>query len=616
VCKSSVLSVLLCLGFLSASTDASAQLLPTDRTTIWNPGLNSVGGIPNRTTVCATVNASTYGNGASDAFAGIQAAIDGCPVGQVVQLSAGTFTLNSRFLLINKGITLRGSFPVGSTILQKTNGAIAGVDHHGEDDQPIVIVGPERYSNVNNASSVNLSADGLKGSRSVTVANGSGLSAGQFVLLDADEFDAGAWLPLPFRNPNNGVSSLASSIWASDRVVYMLHNPPEVGVDDPFPASLGWFSRTGRPVAEVKLIASVSGNTITFTSPLHITYPVSKTSQLTRYLDVHVQYAGVENVKMIGASDGCLRFEASAFSWAKNVEITVWYGEGVDIDNSFGIELRDSYIHDAALSNQGGIAYAISLAAGGSEALIENNIVLGTDKVIVARASGAGSVVAYNYMDDGFLLSAPTFAEVGLNGSHMVGSHHMLFEGNESFNYDSDSTHGSAIYMTIFRNHLTGFRRDYPTSQNARTAGLNFGSWWHSFAGNVQGIPGGMTGWGYEETYPWTTNFIWELGYQSGEWEQSADPMVLSTVLRGGNYDYLTNLVHWETITAQALPNSMYLSGKPAFFGSYTWPWVDGPGPTKLFTLPARARYDAGTPFAPSPGGTPPAPPTNLHIVQ
>ena len=30
---------------------------------------------------------------ASDATAGIQAAINGCPAGQVVQLSAGTFTI-------------------------------------------------------------------------------------------------------------------------------------------------------------------------------------------------------------------------------------------------------------------------------------------------------------------------------------------------------------------------------------------------------------------------------------------------------------------------------------------------------------------------------------------
>src|SRR5262249_40971817 len=130
-------------------TSVSAQMLPSDRTTTWNPGV--VGGIPNRTTICATVNASNYGNGAQDASAGIQAAINACPVGQVVQLSAGTFTVNN-YLLIDKGITLRGG-GVGTTILQKTNGARPRtapkqpVDPatYSPDAQPVIIIGPQRW---------------------------------------------------------------------------------------------------------------------------------------------------------------------------------------------------------------------------------------------------------------------------------------------------------------------------------------------------------------------------------------------------------------------------------------------------------------------------------------
>ena len=67
---------------------------------------------------------------------------------------------------------------------------------------------------------------------------------------------------------------------------------------------------------------------------------------------------------------------------------------------------------------------------------------------------------------------------------------------------------------------------------------------------------------------------------------------MLSTVLREGNYDYVTNQVHWDT-TAQTIPDSLYLTAKPAFFGSLPWPWVDPTGTTKLYTLPAKARFDA-----------------------
>ena len=104
-----------------------------------------------------------------------------------------------------------------------------------------------------------------------------------------------------------------------------------------------------------------------------------------------------------------------------------------------------------------------------------------------------------------------------------------------------------------------------------------------------------MSGWGYENSFPWNSKHIWELGYQAGQWDQAADPKVLSTVLRGGNFDYVTNTVHWESIAPQTIPNSLYLSAKPAFFGAYAWPWVDPTGLVKLSTLPAKARFDAGT---------------------
>ena len=63
----------------------------------------------------------------------------------------------------------------------------------------------------------------------------------------------------------------------------------------------------------------------------------------------------------------------------------------------------------------------------------------------------------------------------------------------------------------------------------------------------------------------------------------------------------MTNQVHWDS-SDQTIPPSLYLTSKPAFFGSYPWPWVDPVGAVKLQTLPAKVRYDRGTPFAAPPG--------------
>ena len=316
--------------------------------------------------------------------------------------------------------------------------------------------------------------------------------------------------------------------------------------------------------------------------------------QLTRYTgeNAHIRNAGIEDLTVSGGGDGNIRFEAAAYSWVKNVETTLWLGEAIGVNNSFRIEIRDSYIHDGVWSYPGGGGYGISLAAAASEVLIENNIVTRMNKVMVVRSSGAGSVVGYNYMDNGFIENAQSWVEVGLNGSHMVGSHHILFEGNESFNYDSDNTHGNAIAMTIFRNHLIGRRRDFPEMGNARGAGVMFGSWWHSFIGNVLGEARGRC------PDVLTCDEHGDPVATSGSWA-TIDPTGNRPRSQGEEHcgpGQQLRLPHQSgavgSISRLTLPPSLYLRAKPAFFGSNPWPWVDPTGGTKLGVLPARRRFD------------------------
>ena len=57
-------------GPVKNPTAVAGDIIPADRRTVWNPGIP--GGIPSRTTICATVAAATYGNGTTDATAAIQ----------------------------------------------------------------------------------------------------------------------------------------------------------------------------------------------------------------------------------------------------------------------------------------------------------------------------------------------------------------------------------------------------------------------------------------------------------------------------------------------------------------------------------------------------------------
>ena len=573
--------VLSACSVMTAGAQVGAGLIPATSLTTWAPGVR---GIPTRTQVCAIVNAATYGNGSQDASAGIQAAIDACPVGQVVQLSAGLFTVNDH-VRIGKGITLRGAAPRVTT-LRKTN--------QSSEQEQLIIVGPSRWPHIDEATAVNLTADAVQGAMSVTVQNSAGFAPGQFVKLDEDDYNTASWMTLPPR-----ISGGSPQVLATDRITWPIRNPATQG-DLPVPSGLSWFSRPGRPLVEIKEVTAVNGNTITFSTPVHITYTTAKAAQLVRYTgndNVHVRNAGVEEMTLTGGSDGNVSFLNAAYSWAKNIECAQYANPCVDIRNAFRVEVRDSNIHDTINPYPGGAGYALSLSFGASEVLVENNIIMGANKLMVVRSSGAGSVVGYNYVDNGFIGNYPGWVEVGLNGSHLVGSHHMLFEGNLSFNYDSDDTWGGALAMTVFRNHLSGRRRDYPNGDNVRAAGLMFGSWWHTFVGNVMGEAGRMDGWIFEDpgdgTYGHSTSTwgnrptIWKLGYAPGAWDQAPDPKVRSTVTREGNFDYVTNTVRWDH-GPQQLPDSLYLSAKPAFFGNLPWPWVDPTGTTKVWTLPAK----------------------------
>ena len=587
--------------------------LPTDRATTWSPGLMGVGGIPMRSTVCATLRPR---GGDLDDTALIQAAINRCPAGEVVQLEAGTFIINSgNFLLINKGITLRGAGP-GRTTLAKTNGAKPFQAAVSANPSPLIIIGPSRYSTTTDTSGVvasaNLTADAEKGAHTITVTSAAGLSPGQIVLLD--EASGASWQTDPQGR---------GRIWASPdrRVVWRKHSPVIPYVDGfaahAFPTTPGsagsWFSRADRPTAEVKQIAAVSGTSITFTTPIHISYRISHGAQLSRYGQRHVVNAGIEDLTLIGGDAGNLLFLWAALSWARNVESTGWHGEGFAIGSSFRIELREFYVHDAAWAQPGGGGYAISLSAGTAEVLIENGIAVKANKLMVVRAAGAGSVVGYNYMDMSYINTIGSWIEVGLNASHMVGSHHVLFEGNYGQNADSDDTHGNSIYHTFFRNHLRGIRAPFDNQAGGRIddatqsgngpkrcAGLMATSYWMTFVGNVLGAAGQMNGWVYETTFTSGKPGIWMLGWDAVK-PYPIDAQVVATTLRHGNFDYVTNSVNWDpAIPGRELPNSLYLTEKPAFFDAgsgYVWPWVDPAGPVKLHVLPAKARYDAGTPF-------------------
>lgn len=117
------------------------------------------------------------------------------------------------------------------------------------------------------------------------------------------------------------------------------------------------------------------------------------------------------------------------------------------------------------------------------------------------------------------------------------------------------------------------------------------GHWWYSFFGNVLGTadqsPAPYTAFSYEGDS--------DVLDPIPMWRIANEPKVKQTLIRHGNFDYLTyNVTYEPAIERRDMPNSFYLLEKPAFMSGLTWPWVTADKATKVHgILPARARFDA-----------------------
>ncbi len=417
-----------------------------------------------------------------------------------------------------------------------------------------------------------------------------------------------------------------------------------------------FFNRQDRSVGQLMKITSVVNNgngtfTVSFETPFHLAFPTSLSAQLTTFGQPFVSLSGIEDLYVFGGRNGdgggninCTMLDNC---WIKHVESHFSQGSGINIISCYRPELRDSYLHESPNPNPGGDGYNMSLNTSTSEALVENNIMIIGNKNIVMRGTGGGNVVGYNYMDDAFGSQFPDSPEAGVNAGHNASPHMELLEGNYSHNYKGDSFWGSSTYITVHRNWITLQRAGHgplgaytyinPSSVHFKYGDftgrdgmdIQAGSYFTNLVGNVIGVSGQsllsepngtdppQSQFVYENYLNFTalTNpvIMWNIGTDQSHQGIDGNAVwvatTIQTQLRMGNWDWFTQTQKWHGIggtntdpQVAALPmrSSYYLSGPPAFFvsnsyGANTWPWVN-PANGATATLPAKARFDAGTP--------------------
>lgn len=531
-----------------------ASVISADRITDWRPGIladDQLGlplgadRLPQRTTVCATLSPG----------ASIQAAIDACPPGQVVQLNPGTYSVSATITL-TKGVVLRGSgyqgAPAGTTIV-KTGGGTA------------IAIGTGRDATCYGGTAYALTRDAAKGSTTLSVGSAAAnFAPGDLALVDvADDSTV--------RQGDCSYYKRVSGRSASQRV-------------------------------EVSAVDAAAG-TITLTTPLHWTFRTASPylGQVTRAARTTVKWAGVEHLRIQGGSNtgyngqmaGGIDISNAAYCWVKDVQTDGTIGGmHVALTGAYRCVVRDSYLHHSASYGFGADCYGIVLRCGTADNLVENNIVRWMNKPILFNASGGGNVIGYNYADNSWS-SPAAYQEVNID-SHCAFPHMELMEGNYAPHMGASTTHGNAGYLTYFRNYASSvfappavYGSTATQWQNVAALQFDGGDIGMNAVGNVLGTAGVST------TYDGFNINLVSI-FQLGANGAGAADVAATSLYRHGNFDTVNNATTWDPArTDRTLPASLYLEARPGFWPAGTpWPWTGPDLSPMVGTLPAKARSD------------------------
>jgi hypothetical protein len=406
----------------------------------------------------------------------------------------------------------------------------------------------------------------------------------------------------------------------------------------------GWYVQD--QIVEVTAIAAGSGgpgSTITIDPPLYYTpYTASVTVQgqiepagaKYNVITPATTYAGYENLRVDGSkydvtANSMVLFQGCFYCWANSLDV---YDTGsdsgsahIEMDWSYGDEIRNSYLHDQR-SGASGAGYGVYFQFVNGDHKVENNVIRHTRHWVVFQGGGSGVAILYNYADDQYT-DDTTYLGSGRT-SHGAHPFFNLFEGNVVSHITADDFWGTSSHTVFWRNWIWGDETDNWSGAQSPTGDpiegfdavdLYQSQAYYAFVGNVLGtptvssIPSGAndacqvtSSLAGHATWPsamlsidcTTTNCGYEAAtapgvYSYGDSGLGSAAQSDTTVIRNGNYDYDTGgVAYWDVgATNNAIADSLYYSSKPSFFGTCRWP-VAGYDQSPIFALnPAEATY-------------------------
>jgi len=385
------------------------------------------------------------------------------------------------------------------------------------------------------------------------------------------------------------------------------------GIGIPTPGELrpdfdtnGTWSTNARAQMQVVVVQSITGGTnITFWPPLMATnWQARLIPQIwwwgSSCLECGIENLGINCSQMAGGevtvfSEGAYGCYASNCIFYTNVGAVFKPYEAIfdQMDSCGAYDMR----------NYGSGSYGTAPTADGFP-LFQNNWFFRTSSPMLTDGAVEGGTWAYNYSATPYASSAGSSSTKVAPGiePHFVGGDFNLFEGNFCNTAEFDFTHGSQLHFAVLRNQADG-PWNAAAANTVYAMSLQSTNWYFTLVGNVLGLgrPGFYTNFlaspanlvGLDNN----AKTILKLGFPNDVGTtNNYDFGVQNTLIYQSNWDSVNSgTTNINGVTNTVIPNSYYLSGKPAWWGSQPWPPI-GPDLSPMTNkLPAQLAFEAFT---------------------
>lgn len=524
----------------------SAALIPEDRRIEWAPGIP--GGIPTNYPVFCNVRVKipgsplvAVGDGKADDYPALAAAIQWCPAKHVIYLPEGVYRISTGLWLADS-VVLRGAGQGKTRIVLDSAYR-----------SPVVGIG-----------------QGVRFSRPLPIELGFYKNSRLLGFRDI-------WTITPVRE--------------GDLLAVTQHNDPELV----YPHGMTWGGLTGHNqlMSQIMGVAGKSENNLILARPLYVTFKRSQNPLAYRMrgftFSAGLESCTLETAKYVSAANS-VQLSGTVHCWVKDVEVYHSAKSFIWMTMSYGNEVRQCFVHEP-WDNEGGSGYGYHIFGPNSDHLVEDNIAWQCRHSMVLEGGGSGCVFGYNYSADAWSSVSPgwVYNDLICHGAHPYMN---LYEGNSLHKWSQDYVHGSSSHNTGFRNQITagGEPTEYPYDRGFWAVSIESCNYFMNVVGNVLGWPGVTTR--YEFVSP--GQCVYKIGYGGEGDTVLEDTKCAASAIRHGNYDFANKAVVWDpSIPDHVLPQSLYLKGKPSFFGELPWPWVGPDLEPMVKTLPAHVRFDA-----------------------